>query len=593
MTDLHPGLKYGNANQQRTSERKERQKDFLVALADSGDIKMAIAEAGITHTTYKRWRQRYPKFVNTVDQMRADDWKVETGGGQKMPFVGFRKKYLNHDTPEHQARAADLYENAQGGSITMLLWPPEHGKTTLTEDFFTRQLAEDPSHRITAISESDKLTRKMLRRVKNRFEDDGPFKALIEDYGPFAPQGRAEGYNRSKQQQPWGADFFDVFKRRDFDERDYNMAAGGITSQIAGTRTDHLHLDDVQSLKTLSQTIKFVELFRQDFLSRPGNSGKTTIAGTRVGDNDFYETIEDLFGEYPWFRVVKLPAIITDPDTMEPVPLWPYDEETGWGYTMEQLEQRRIMVGEDAWARNYLQRPRVSGTNTFDEDTIDSCKNPLRSVKVPPDPAYPVCISLDPAIGSKNCFISMSFSPDKLYVNWVEEDTGLLRNEQIMQKLEHVINLSQRGGAVVTDVVIESKNFQAGLARDERLLDLKRKFGFRLSEHLTGINKYDENIGVPSMASTFSLGEIDIPWATDQTTMNMMDELKAQLLAWKPLKRGTALRQDQVMALWFGWILWMERRRTQRDEVSDFNVGGLPFSMTQAGLIVPTGRGGL
>jgi hypothetical protein len=589
MADV--AFKYHNANRVRTKTRKDRQDNFIRALAHMGSIKDALAECDISLNTYTTWRNRYPKFVVQVDRLRADSWQ-RTDGDEHPPFVIFRRKYLGHDTPDHQVRAVELYESAPGGSITLLLWPPEHGKTTLTEDYFTMKLAYDPSYRITAISESDKLTRKMLRRVKNRFEDDSVMSELIRDYGPFAPQGRSDGHTRSKQQQPWGADFFDVYRRKDFDERDYNMAAGGITSQIAGTRADHLHLDDVQSLKSLSQTEKFVELFRQDFLSRPGNAGKTTINGTRVGDLDFYETIENEFGDYPWFRVVKLPAIIGDEEG-NPVPLWPYDPETNTGYTMEQLEQRRIMVGEDAWARNYLQRPRVKGTNTFEESAIDECMNPLRSVKHPPDASLPCVVTLDPAIGSKNCAMSMSFTPEKLLVNWIEEDEGLMRNEQIMQKLEHTILMSGRAGARVTDVIIEAKNFQAGLARDERLLDLKRKYGFRLSEHLTGINKYDENIGVPSMASSFSLGEIDLPGAADDATRHMMDQLKHQLLAWKPLARGTKLRQDQVMALWFGWILWMERRRSQRDETSDFNVGGLPFSRTQAGLIVPTGRGGL
>ncbi|MCP3881222.1 MAG: hypothetical protein GY701_22940 [Sulfitobacter sp.] len=589
---LAPELKYQKVNKERTGERAQRQKDFLHHFAESGDLRTAQELTGITKNTYENWRQRFSKFATQVDRLRGDFYQRDDDTDNPN-FVIFRKHYIGHDTPDHQARAVELYEGAEGGTITLLLWPPEHGKTTLTEDYFTMKLAYDPSYMITAVSESDKLTRKMLRRVKNRLDNDSPFPELIEDYGPFAPQGRTEGANRAKHAQPWGADFFDVFRKRDFDDRDYNMTAGGITSQVAGTRTNHLHLDDVQSLKSLGLTDKFVELFRQDFLSRPGNKGKTTINGTRVGDHDFYEVIEDEFGPYPWFRVVKLPAIITNPETMEPCPLWPYDEETDTGYTMENLEQRRIMVGEDAWARNYMQQPRVAGTNTFEVDAIDACRNPLLSVKHIPDAAEQICVTLDPAIGSKNCNMSLSFFPDRLKVNWIEEDTGLMRNEQIFQKLEHTIQLSQRGGARVTDVVIEAKNFQAGLARDERLLDLKRKYGFRLSEHLTGINKYDENIGVPSMASSFSLGEIELPGAADDTTRHMIDQLKAQLLAWKPLKRGNQLRQDQVMALWFGWILWMERRRSMKDRVPEFNIGGLPYDMTRVGLIVPQGTGGL
>jgi hypothetical protein len=50
-----------------------------------------------------------------------------------------------------------------------------------------------------------------------------------------------------------------------------------------------------------------------------------------------------------------------------------------------------------------------------------------------------------------------------------------------------------------------------------------------------------------------------------------------QLKAWRPLKRGTKLRQDQVMALWFIWILWRQRKQSFDLDTSQFNFGGLPW----------------
>ena len=106
---------------------------------------------------------------------------------------------------------------------------------------------------------------------------------------------------------------------------------------------------------------------------------------------------------------------------------------------------------------------------------------------------------------------------------------------------------------------------------------MTERYGFRVREHLTGVNKYDETIGVPSMALSFMRGEIDIPYADDPSTRHQADELIRQLKAWRPLKRGTKLRQDQVMALWFIWILWRQRKQSYSVDSSQFSFKGLPW----------------
>jgi len=119
--------------------------------------------------------------------------------------------------------------------------------------------------------------------------------------------------------------------------------------------------------------------------------------------------------------------------------------------------------------------------------------------------------------------------------------------------------------ARVTDLVIEAMNFQRGLARDERLREMQQHYGFAVREHLTGLNKYDENVGVPSMVTSFIKGDIVLPWAADDYTRNEVGELIRQLKAWKPKARGNKLRQDRVMALWFAWILWQSRWKATPD----------------------------
>jgi hypothetical protein len=316
------------------------------------------------------------------------------------------------------------------------------------------------------------------------------------------------------------------------------------------------------------------EVFRQDWLTRPGENGRTSINGTRVGEGDFYERIMTEIDK-DILQVIKFPAIITN-SKGEPEPLWPEM------FTMEALDRIRRKVGEEAWSRNYMQEPSSSMSATFTEEAIQTCLNPLRSVNHEPPQNCSIYIGLDPALGSNNCVVAATPHDGKLKILFIREDTGLTRNEQILGVVEDAVLQCMRNGASVSDVVIEAMVFQKGLSRDERLIEMTKRYGFRVREHLTGINKYDETIGVPSMALSFMRGEIDIPYADDKSTRHMVDQFLRQLKAWRPLKRGTRLRQDQVMAFWFIWILWRQRKQSFDVDTSQFDYKGLPWKTSMS-----------
>ena len=541
---------------------------FLEALHEHGKIEVACRIAGVTRSAYDKWRQRIPDFSERADSIRHD---ALTRGEEAWDgsFASFRGNYFGHSSPWFHVQAIDAYENTQPGNLTLILWPPEHGKTTLAEDYFCYKLATNPEFRITVGSEGQDMSRKVLGRIRSRMEPQGPFPRYVAKFGPFVPQNQSG----RKTAQTWGADYFDVYKKQRHDERDYSMVALGWRSKIAGTRTDHLHVDDIQSRVSLNLTEQMFEVFRQDWLTRPGENGRTTLNGTRVGEDDFYERVMTEI-DSDILRVIKFPAIIINQDTKEPEPLWPEM------FSMEKLDRIRRKVGEDAWSRNYMQEPSSAQSATFTDEAIQKCLSPLRSVNHEPPEDCTIYIGLDPALGSNNCVVAATPHEGKLKILFIREDTGLTRNEQILGVVEDTVLQCMRNGASVSDVVIEAMVFQKGLSRDERLIEMTERYGFRVREHLTGVNKYDETIGVPSMALSFMRGEIDIPYAGDKSTRHMMDQFIRQLKAWRPLKRGTRLRQDQVMAFWFIWILWRQRKQSFDLDTSQFSFKGLPWSST-------------
>ena len=557
----------GNASKQRGENNR---KLFLEALEQHGGIEDSLKIAGVTRSAYEKWRQRIPDFRAKADAIKlrfAEEGPPDIDVGN---FQDFRSNYFGHQSPWFHIRAIEAYENTPPGNITLILWPPEHGKTTLAEDYFCYKLATNPEFRITVGSEGQDMARKILGRVRSRMEPHGPFPNYVAKYGPFVPQN-ASG---RKTAQAWGADYFNVFKKARHDERDYSMVSLGWRSKIAGTRTDHLHIDDIQSRVSLNLTEQMFEIFRQDWITRPGESGRTSINGTRVGEDDFYERImNEIDGDI--LKVIKFPAIITN-EQGEPEPLWPEM------FSMDALDRIRRKVGEEAWSRNYMQEPSSSAAATFSDDSIQKCLNPLRSVNHEPPENCSVYIGVDPALGSNNCVIAATPHEGKLKILFIREDLGLTRNEQILGIVEDAVLQCGRNGSSVTDVIIEAMVFQKGLSRDERLIEMTQRYGFRVREHLTGMNKYDETIGVPSMALSFMRGDIEIPYADDPATRHQADQLIRQLKAWRPLKRGTKLRQDQVMALWFIWILYRQRKQSFTLDTSQFNYKALPYRKTHS-----------
>jgi hypothetical protein len=426
------------------------------------------------------------------------------------------------------------------------LYPPEHGKTTFAEDYCSYRLAIDPDFTITVGSERQDMSKKILKRVQQRMEIAGPSPDYVRYFGPFEPQ---KGHGASRQ--PWGAEAFDIYKKGSYDDREFSMQALGLGSGIAGTRTKMLLCDDMMSLRNYSQAAKHLDTFRQDWLSRPGTKGFTWINGTRVGELDIYEMLLD---QGLIDHLIIYPAVDDDGKY-----LWPER------YSPDEYERMRRNVGEEAWWRNYMQKPRAAGTSTFDENSINASLRPGLSVQHEPRPGSPIYIGVDPAIGGITAICVVQHVVDDQGRNYLRvldsrAEPGFTRYEQIWGLIESVLMQWHAVGHEVTDLVIEENAFQKGMIRDDRLLELQGKWGFRIRGHNTGKNKYDENHGIPQVPLSMARGGVEIPWAEDHLTRARMEPLIQELRVWRPKISGRSLRQDRLMAFWFCWILWKERQ---------------------------------
>ena len=562
-----------------------RRQTVLMHLRDGKTPSQACEEIGISKHTYDAWRQRFPEFAARADEAKLAATRDDADAWDGSP-ASFHATFFGHKPTWFQLLFIQELERTPPGNILMVLWPPEFGKTTTFENHASYKLATDPAFRFLVGSESRGIAQKILGRVMDRMDPNGPTPKYVQKFGPFVPE-KGSGRARSS----WSDVRFRVHRARHSDERDYSMLAVGAGSKnIVSTRTDHAHIDDIQSTTTLGSTAKFVNWFRQDLLSRPGESGITTVCGTRVGEADFYEALlEDPDLDASIMKVLRFPAITTDHATQEQRSLWPEK------WPIAKLERQKKKVGAEAWDRNYMQNPGLStqGRGTFNKDAIEPNKDSDISLMHRPPQHSIVYVGLDPALGGKNCVMAVEATPDyKLIVRRIREDIDLKNNAQVIAALGETVRYCTLDGATVTDVVIEAMAFQRGLLHDENLHQLRDQYGFSVRDHLTGWNKYDPDIGIPSMAESFNKREIVLPWAEDDYTRLEIGELVRQLYAWKPGVKGNHLRQDRVMALWFCWIMWRERWKRPaeaQERTQGWRSTGLPYTPTRAGLLVPAG----
>lgn len=542
----------------RTQRANERRQRILQLISQGYTPEQACREIGISTQTYYQYRSDLPSFRTQVDLARANWYSTNEDAniGDWDSFISFRKRFFRFDTYWHQAQIVDAIENAGPMDVVLILVPPEMGKTTLLEDKICQILAHDPNHRIGYVSEGSKHSIKVGNRIKKRMTDTVNFGDYIARYGPFYEDGQERGG------KPWTTHYFTIAKAN-HDERDYSFEARGARSNIQGARIDDLFLDDIQSLKSLSQTGFLIDQFRQEWITRIGKSGRLFIVGNRIGIGDFYEKIIELDLVT---RLIELPAVNENGESLCPE-LWPD----------EALVKRRKQVGENVWQRTYMQDPIAAGTVTFTSDVQNRAKDWNRVVAKRPGIA--TVMSLDPGLGGGNSLTVCQYTPSRLEVVDQVADYGLGRTEQILERVEQYAAKWRP-----TDLIVEMMAFQQALGKDDRMLALGEKYGFRIYPHVTSDNKYDPTFGVASMAGSMRAQELTIPWG-DDAAQETMQPLLDEMTKWRPNVRGVKLRMDRVMSLWFAWLYWQSQKSAMQFEETKWQMKKLPWKPTSIGKV--------
>jgi hypothetical protein len=555
-------------------------KEMVVNKIELGwSVKDALEAVDRAQATYAVWRSQDSDFRKLVDRARAAQGKTVPERKQAGEFASFRKTFLGMETFPHQQMWIDLIEGKGltdvHPSITyeqndprhiLINCPPEHAKTmTLSIDYVTYRICREPNVRVMIVSKTQEMAKQMVYAIKQRLTHPR-YKALQDAFAP------PDGYQGSSS--VWQASMVYLGDAsRDSGEKDPTITALGIGGQIYGARADLILLDDCVTLSNANQYESQLRWIQQEVLTRLGPGGRLVVAGTRVDSIDLYRELRNPErypdARSPWTYLAQPAVLSFHEDSKKWETLWPLSN-VPWVGTEDQpneeglyprwdgkrLKARRAMLDPKTWSMVYQQQE-TSDTAIFNPKSIRACVNGNRTVGVlrkgnphhrpeGMDNMYIVC-AMDPAMSGETgtIVLAVDMKTQKRYVL----DANRMPSPSPQQIRSLIRTWTEKYSPNCW--VIEKNAFQLFLTRDEEIRSYLANKGVAMMEHYTGSNKLDPDFGVASLAPLFDEGMIELPSSHNSEGVKALIE---QLITWVPGVKGSKLKMDIPMALWFAEI---------------------------------------
>lgn len=561
-------------------------KVILATVRMGGTIEEGCRQANRSRKAYDYYRKSDPDFRALIDKALQAKIERAAGNRDKVPdFPDFCEKYLNTRLFNHHLQWFDLLEGraprelhpAQRfvpGDPDMLLinTPPEHAKsTTLTVNYVTWRVIQDPNVRVLIISKTQDMAKKFLLAIKDRLAENEAYTDLQQAFAP--PGGFAEG------SAAWTADKIYV-AGRDSGEKDPTIQATSIGGHIYGSRCDLAIMDDTVDHTNHQMFESQIDWIQNQVGSRVADAGgRMLLIGTRMETVDLYSEILKpqyyVDGESPWTYLSQPAVLEYADDPADWVTLWPktnrppvtikarklvsQDENGLWPmWDGPALARKRRKMRARNWSMVY-QQEQVADDAVFKAEDVQGCidraRYPGRMFAGQSDhrkygmDGLLVVAGLDPAAAGCTAMvvIGLDRSTGVRWVLDVVNQRGMPPHEMRaeMQRLTERYNISEWR--------VEKNAYQGSITQDAQIRAFLSARGCLITPHHTDQRKWDSDFGVASMGPLFE------GWASGRNLIRLPSQsqsesvraLVEQLVSWFPETKGLT---DTVMALWFAEI---------------------------------------
>jgi hypothetical protein len=553
--------------------------EVLRGIRDGMTVDAAMRSVDRAEATYKDWRKADPSFAGKVDEMRevARAARARSGRGNvEVPdFPEFCDEYLGMPLPEHHLRVDDVIcgreprnmhpslQYAPGRPDRILLnFAPFHAKSQCwSVQYALWRMMRDPNVRIAIVSKTQELAKKIIHQIKQYLE----LPQYAKLHAAFMPEGGWKGDSWTKTAI--------YLSGVDTAQKDPTLQALGLGGQIYGSRLDVIILDDLVDLKNVHTYKELADWVGTECDSRVDDNGILMCLGTRLAPHDIYSELRDLVdwdGETSVWTYFAQPAVLEMPTKADPrtwVTLWPFkaDGSTMWD-GLALAKKKAVLPSESRWQLTYQQMD-ASLDQVFPTGAVMASIDGRRAAGPQQERNLYSVLGVDPAGAGFTAMIVLGY--DRATGQRIVLDghnQARMPPEQLIDKIKALVLAHN-----VRELIIEENAFQSFLVRNQELRDFCFSHGCLITGHYTGARKWDENLGVQSLAPLFlSCAEHD-PVADTWTPRpvadrlislpapkfsTFVDELTTQLTTWQPREgqRQQTTKTDLVMALWFASI---------------------------------------
>jgi hypothetical protein len=566
---------------------QEKKETVLTYLRNGIPLAKALSDLGITKQAVQYYKESDKTFREEYKRLSLMKTSSEVVDKKEVPdFPEFCEEYLDTKLFNHQLQWYDVLEGREPrnlhenqiykpGDPGMIIvnTPPEHAKsTTITVNYTTWRICQDPNIRIIIVSQTQEMAKRFLRAIKDRLAGANPaYKKLQYD---FAPEGGFDANSAS-----WTADSIYVnAEARDSGEATPTVQALGMNGQIYGNRADLIILDDTVTGKNAHEFEKQIDWIQREVINRltyPG--GVLLLVGTRLAPVELYSEIQkpEWYGQdeqSPWTYLTQ-PAVLEfneSPDNWVVLAPWTNRPPVSLGarrlveanedglypwHSGKSLARRRATSSAQNWKMVYQQEQVVEDA-IFPANKVAASIDGMRAAGLmsPGAPGHRpngmdglyIVGGFDPAITGHAAAVVLGV--DRMSGMRYVLDVWTAPNQKPDDLFDKLKDWTVKYH--MHEWVIEKNAMNLMVTQNRDLRNFLGSRGTILKEHFTGNNKNDADFGVASMSMLFDgaledRGLIRLPSRSQNEGVKALVE---QLTTWFP---QTKAKQDTVMALWF------------------------------------------